>query len=74
MPKNLPSNAASVARAEALKEVKRRDAALREHVGAEPTVEAVIAAFPTFFPGSYMTERDVLRYAKSVVGKRPHFI
>lgn len=74
MPKNLPSNAASVARTEALKEVKRRDASLREHVGTTPTIEDVIAAFPSFFPGSHMNERDILRYAKSVVGKRPHFI
>lgn len=74
MPRSLPSNATSVARAEALKEVKRRDAALREHLGAEPTIEGVIAVFPTFFPSSHMTGRDILRYAKSVVGKRPHFI
>lgn len=74
MPKNLPANAASVARNEALKEVKRRDAALRDHVGESPAAQDVIDAFPDFFPGSHMSERQVRQYAASVVAGRPHFI
>ena len=74
MPKNLPSNAATVARTEALKEVKRRDVALRAHVGENPTTQAVIDAFPDFFPGSHMTERQVRQYAASVAARRPHFV
>ena len=74
MPKNLPSNAASVAAVEARKEVRRRDAALREHVGPKPTAEEVIAAFPNYFPGSHLNERQIGQYARSVVAGRPHFV
>lgn len=74
MPKNLPSNAASVAANEARKEVRRRDDALREYVGTAPVEQDVIDAFPEFFPGSHMTERDIRRYAKSVIARRPHFV
>ena len=74
MPKTLPANAASVAKNEARKEVRRRDAALRAHVGENPTAEAVIDAFAEFFPGSHLNERQVRQYAASVVAGRPHFV
>lgn len=74
MPKPLPSNAASVAANEARKEVRRRDAALREHVGAEPTEQAVIEAFDLFFPASHMNARQIRQYARSVIAGRPHFV
>lgn len=74
MPKHLPANAASVAANEARKEVRRRDTALREHVGKNPTVEAVIEAFSSFFPSSHMNERQIRQYARSVVAGRPHFV
>lgn len=72
--RTLPANAASVAKNEARKEVRRRDDALREHVGTNPTIEAVIEVFPEFFPTSQMNERQVRQYATSVVAGRPHFI
>lgn len=73
MPKPLPLNAASVAANEARKEVRKRDAALREHVGSKPLEQDVVEAFATFFPGSHMNERQIRQYARSVVAGRPHF-
>jgi len=69
-----PSNAASVALNAAKLEVRRRDKALREHVGSNPTEQQVIDAFPEFFPTSHMNERQIRQYARSVVAGRPHFV
>lgn len=74
MPKNRPSNAAAVLTVEAKKEVRRRDAALREHVGPNPTEQAVIDAFAQFFPATHMNERQIRQYARSVIAGRPHFV
>ena len=74
MPKTRPANAATVLTLEAKKEVRRRDAALREHVGANPTEEAVVEAFAEFFSASHMNERQVRQYARSVIAGRPHFV
>lgn len=74
MARRPPSNTASVAANEARKEVARRDTALRARVGESPSEQDVIDVFPTFFPGSHMNERDIRRYARSVVAGRPHFI
>jgi len=72
--KQRPLNAAPVARAAALAEVRRRDTALRECVGAHPTEQDVIDVFGEFFPGSHMNDRQVRQYARSVVAGRPHFV
>lgn len=74
MAKNRPSNAASVIATEARKEIRRRDIALREHVGANPTEQDVITAFAQFFPTSHMNDRQVRQYARSVIAGRPHFV
>ncbi len=68
------SNTNTVLAAEARKEVRRRDIALREHVGPNPTELAVVEAFPQFFPDSHLTPKQVRGYARSVVAGRPHFV
>lgn len=74
MPKTRAANAASVLTVEARKEVRRRDAALREEMGENPAEDAVVAAFARYFPASHMNDRQIRQYARSVAAGRPHFV
>lgn len=74
MARTAASNTNAVLANEARKEVRRRDAALREHVGANPSEADVLAAFTEFFPASHMTDKQIRGYARSVIAGRPHFV
>lgn len=54
--------------------VKAQDKALREHVGKNPTPEAVREAFAQFFPGSTLPERNLQQYVSAVVAGRIYFV